>query len=410
MPLRKLAGPLLLMLGLPPLTYYMWLCLRYYDGALVLPTSGGAWLALAVRVPGPTLQAVVLYGGWFLLQVVLQAAGPGKIYAGTPLADGSRLNYKMNGWFALWCTLAAVAVVVAAGWVSPTVVYDAFGPLLTTVHLFAFAFSFYLYLHGMASRQSAATGNFIYDYFMGVSLNPRVGSFDWKFFCESRPGLLLWLVFDLSLAAKQYQLHGTVTTAMLLVVAFQVLYVADYFFFEDAILTTWDIKYEKFGWMLCWGDLVWVPFTYTLQAHYLVDHPHALSAATTVGILVLNLLGYYLFRSTNIQKHRFRQNPTGLVWGKPPTYIRTAQGTLLLTSGWWGVARHLNYLGDLCMALAWCLPTLFGHPLTYFYFIYMVILLVHRERRDHIACQTKYSQDWEAYCQKVRWRILPGIY
>src|SRR2546422_11390390 len=61
------------------------------------------------------------------------------------------------------------------------------------------------------------------------------------------------------------------STAMLLVNAFQVLYVADYFFHEDAILTTWDIKHEKFGWMLAWGDLVWVPFTYTIQAYYLVD-------------------------------------------------------------------------------------------------------------------------------------------
>lgn len=25
-------------------------------------------------------------------------------------------------------------------------------------------------------------------------------------------------------------------------------------------------------------------------------------------------------------------------------------------SGWWGVVRHPNYLGDLIMALAWSLP------------------------------------------------------
>jgi delta14-sterol reductase/lamin-B receptor len=179
------------MLGLPPLTYYMWICLRYFGGALVLPTSGDAWLALAARVPGPTLEAAVLYGCWLLLQVVLQVAGPGKLHAGPLREDGSWLSYKMNGWFALWCTLAVLAVAVAAGWVSPTVAYDAFGPLLTTAHLVAFAFSLYLYLHGLAARHSTATGNFIYDYFMGVALNPRVGSFDWKFFCESRPGLIL---------------------------------------------------------------------------------------------------------------------------------------------------------------------------------------------------------------------------
>jgi Delta14-sterol reductase len=39
----------------------------------------------------------------------------------------------------------------------------------------------------------------------------------------------------------------------------------------------------------------------------------------------------------------------------------------------------MNYLGDLLMALAWCLPALFLHPLPYFYFVYFLILLVHRE-------------------------------
>ncbi len=36
--------------------------------------------------------------------------------------------------------------------------------------------------------------------------------------------------------------------------------------------------------------------------------------------------------------------------------IPTATGKSLLVSGWWGVVRHPNYLGDLMMALAWSLP------------------------------------------------------
>ena len=38
-----------------------------------------------------------------------------------------------------------------------------------------------------------------------------------------------------------------------------------------------DITTDGFGFMLAFGDLVWVPFTYTLQARYLVDHPVELS-------------------------------------------------------------------------------------------------------------------------------------
>ena len=33
-------------------------------------------------------------------------------------------------------------------------------------------------------------GNPIYDFFMGRQLNPRIASFDIKFFCEMRPGLI----------------------------------------------------------------------------------------------------------------------------------------------------------------------------------------------------------------------------
>jgi hypothetical protein len=401
---RRTLGPLGLLLALPPLTYYFWLCLSEYGGALVAPSLR----ELIAHVPPPTGRALAVYGGWLVLQVALQLWVPGRVQSGVPLADGSRLDYRLNGWISFWISVAVAVVAVVSGVIPAGVVYDEFGPLLTTAHLVAFGLALGLYVQGR--RAGRTTGDPIRDYFMGTTLNPRLRALDLKYFCESRPGLILWCLFDLSLAAAQYQRHGTVTTAMLLVNAFQFLYVADYFFHEEAILTTWDIKHEKFGWMLAWGDLVWVPFTYTIQAYYLVDHPHALSPAATAGIVALNMAGYAVFRASNIQKHRFRRDPGRAVWGRPPEYIRTAHGSLLLTSGWWGIARHLNYLGDLAMALAWCLPTGLAHPLPYFYFVYMIILLVHRERRDHDLCQAKYGADWDAYCSKVRWRIVPGLY
>ena len=62
------------------------------------------------------------------------------------------------------------------------------------------------------------------------------------------------------------------------------------------------------------------------------------------------------------------------------------------------------------MAIAWSLPTGFGHALPWFYPVFLAALLVHRERRDHAACLAKYGEDWEAYCRKVPWRIVPGVY
>ena len=407
--LRILSMPLFL----PPLVFYLWICLEHNDGALFFPVSAADWAWLLARVPAPTWPAVAMVLGWFVFQAALQILAPGPWREGVPLRDGSRLRYRMNGWWSWWVTWAVLIGGVLGGWIRPTILADHFGPLMTVANVFAFALSAYLYVLGRRRPHPAGervTGRALHDYVMGTSLNPRTGLFDWKLFCEARPGLIAWVAIDLSLAAKQYALHGVVTTPMLLVCAFHAWYVADYFFHEDAILTTWDVRHENFGWMLCWGDLVWVPFTYTIQAYYLVTHTHDLPWWGTLGIVALNTAGYVIFRATNLQKHRFRRDPGAPVWGKAPESIRTATGALLLASGWWGLARHVNYFGDLLMGLAWCLPTGFAHPLPYFYVVYFTILLVHRERRDHAMCAARYGDDWTRYCEKVRWRIVPGVY
>jgi delta14-sterol reductase len=396
---------------LPSLVYYAWLCVDQNQGALIVPRSLAEleqWLA---RIPGPTTTSIIIYLAWFGFQVLLQLLVPGRWVKGTQLADGTRHRYKMNGWLSFWITWLCLGGLVLGGWLSPTLLHDHFGPLLATVNLFVFILSLFLYFLGRRSpRAERVSGDPLTDFCIGASLNPRRGDFDFKFFCESRPGLVGWVAVNLSLAAKQYQLHGQVTAPMILVNAFHILYVADYFFHEEAILTTWDIKHENFGWMLCWGDLLWVPAMYSLQAYYLLHHTHDLSAPTVAGIVALNLAGYYVFRSSNLQKHRFRTDPARSIWGKKPDFLQTARGTRLLVSGWWGIGRHINYLGDLMMGLAWCLPCGFLHPLPYFYITYFVVLLVDRERRDHRRCAEHYGADWAEYCRRVRWRILPGVY
>ncbi len=402
---------LVLMIALPPLVYYLWICVTYYQGELIFPSDTVAWRRFWSYVEPPTWQAAGLYAAWFLGQAALQVWAPGSTVQGMKLPDGSRLDYRMNGIFSFLFTLAVVFGLVTMGWLDATVLYDQLGPLLSLVNIFTFVFAGFLYFWGLNGEEwERPTGRPFYDYFMGTALNPRIGSLDLKLFCEARPGMIFWLLMNLSMAAKQHELHGTVTVPMLLVVGFQSFYLIDYFIHEEAVLTTWDIKHEKFGWMLCWGDLVWLPFTYTLQAQYLVHHTHDLPAWGIVAIVALNLAGYAIFRGANIQKHHFRRDPNRSVWGKPAEYIKTAQGSLLLTSGWWGMARHMNYFGDLMIALSWCLPAAFGSPIPYFHIVYFTILLLHREKRDDAMCLAKYGEDWLRYRKKVPWRIVPKIY
>jgi protein-S-isoprenylcysteine O-methyltransferase Ste14 len=81
-----------------------------------------------------------------------------------------------------------------------------------------------------------------------------------------------------------------------------------------------------------------------------------------------------------------------------------------LTSGWWGVARHANYAGDIMMATAVSLACGFAHALPYFYAIYLTALLIHRVHRDDRRCREKYGAAWAAYCAAVPYRMVPRVW
>ncbi|MBW2499913.1 MAG: hypothetical protein JRF61_21725 [Deltaproteobacteria bacterium] len=399
-------GFVAMLVGMPLATFYFAIAFVHEDAALVLPD-----LAFWSRLVAPSLTTIALYLFWVGFQAALFHWLPGREVEGTPLRDGRRLVYRLNGLLALFVTVLVAALGVLMGVVPAGLLYDQLGAMVSTVNLIVLVGCIGLMI--VARRQASAEElrlNWLEAYTLGGCLNPRLGRFDLKFFCESRPSMILWVLMDLSFAAKQFELHGTVSNAMVLVCFFQILYVADYFYFEDAILTTWDIKHENFGFILAWGCLAWIPFAYALQPLYLVQHPEPLPIWGAAAIFLLNAAGFYLFRSSNLQKHRFSSDPMEPIWGEKPDFIRTEQGRLLLVSGWWGMARHANYLGDWMMGLAWSFNCGFARVLPYFYPIYFAILLLHREWRDSKHCATKYGRDWERYTQKVRWRIVPGLY
>ena len=295
------------------------------------------------------------------------------------------------------------------------------------------------------------TGNVVYDFFMGRELNPRLGwlrlpsiasltsppppppppssssaaakeraavaaeaplpttEFDLKFFCELRPGLIGWVVLNLGMAAHQLETMGRVTPEMVLVNVAQGLYVWDALYNERAILTTMDITTDGFGFMLAFGDLAWVPFTYTLQARYLATHDVALPTWQLAAIAALCALGYSVFRGANGEKDAFRRDPDSEECAHL-RFIMTQRGRRLLVSGWWGVARKINYTGDWMMGLAWSLATGGSSVIPFFYPLYFAILLVHRAGRDDHACGLKYGEDWKRYKEHVPYVFIPGVF
>ncbi|XP_074541822.1 delta(14)-sterol reductase LBR isoform X2 [Halichoeres trimaculatus] len=352
---------------------------------------------------------------WILFQALLYILPVGKLSEGMPLRSGERLKYRTNGFFAIVVSSVAAAVAVHQG-VDLTYIHSRFLQLAVASFLISVLLSVYLYVRSRyATPERLAlggnSGNVVYDFFKGHELNPRIRDFDLKFFCEMRPGLIGWCLinFAMALAEMKYQGLDAPSYSMILVNVFQLLYVVDGLWNEEAILTTMDLMHDGFGFMLAFGDLVWVPFTYTLQAYYLVSHPNPLSLPALATIVTLKLLGFYIFRKSNSEKNAFRRNPADPKLSHLKS-IPTATGKSLLVSGWWGVVRHPNYLGDLIMALAWSLPCGFSHLLPWYYMIYFIILLVHRDSRDMSECRRKYGSAWEEYCRTVRYRIIPRVY
>jgi len=168
--------------------------------------------------------------------------------------------------------------------------------------------------------------------------------------------MLGWVLLDLAFVARQYKTYGYVTDSILLITIFQSVYVFDALWMEPAILTTMDVTTDGFGFMLAFGDLVWLPFIYSLQTRYLSVYPLQLGLNGTLGVIIVQGVGYFIFRAANNQKNRFRTNPND-----PRVshlrYIETKSGSKLLVTGWWGTARHINYLGDWIMGWTYCLPT-----------------------------------------------------
>ncbi|KAL7462646.1 hypothetical protein ACHAXS_003023 [Conticribra weissflogii] len=209
--------------------------------------------------------------------------------------------------------------------------------------------------------------------------------------------------------SKQYERLGYVSGSMIFINVFQGLYVWDALYQERAILTTMDITTDGFGFMLCFGDLAWVPFTYSIQARYLVDHDPHLHWTVLLAIVGVNMIGYLIFRGANGQKDAFRRNPDAPEVSHL-SFLETKRGTKLLTSGWWGMARKINYTGDWIMGLSWCMVCGFNSIVPYYYAIYFAILLVHRSIRDDHMCQEKYGDDWKKYKSIVQYRFIPGLF
>jgi len=252
---------------------------------------------------------------------------------------------------------------------------------------------------------------------------------------EIRISWFLLFLLTLSCAVKHVELTGTVSLPLCFMVLCHGLYANATAKGEHYVPPTWDIFYEKYGWMLAWWNLAGVPFLYCAQSVFILSRARiALAAGATVeesatippwlvGVLTVALLAaYYVWDTANSQKNHFRLVTTGGTvadrWTFPkfsfgtianPRHIVTQRGTPLLTDGWYRYARKIHYTADIVMAVLWGASCGFTHFIPFFYAVFFTSMIIHRYLRDDHRCAVKYGDDWKRYVATVPYVFIPGL-
>jgi delta14-sterol reductase len=189
-------------------------------------------------------------------------------------------------------------------------------------------------------------------------------------------------------------------------------FLAEYLTFEEVHLYTYDFFAERVGFKLGWGCLVFYPFFYCVGLWATAARPNPHTSRALLAIAVVSFFGgWMLSRGANLQKYLFKTAPERRLFGLLAPVAVSGNGKQLLCSGFWRLSRHINYLGEILMAVGLTLalgwPRL---PLPWLYPLYYVVLLLPRQHFDDQRCAAKYGALWAEYCRRVPYRIIPFIY
>ena len=350
----------------------------------------------------------------YVLVLVLHIATPARWVDGyvTDKITKKRLRYRLNGLrvfvivillYVLACNLDIIA-------------WDVF-----YVHRWSMAISactlgllFSIAIVVAAPQPPGRTNGFLVDLYLGRLENPQWGggSIDAKMYLYLVGAVLLELNV-LSYAGHHINVHEDPSTGVFLYVAMFTFFVAEYLNFEEVHLYTYDFFAECVGFKLGWGCLVFYPFFYNIGLWATAHRPNPGTPPLLLMLYTMVFVaGWCLSRGANMQKFLFKTRPTESLLGViAPESIGTSDGRRLLVSGFWGLSRHINYLGEILMATGIALSLGYPlDPLPWLYPLYYVAMLLPRQHEDDIRCAAKYGALWKEYCARVPYRVVPWVY
>jgi delta24(24(1))-sterol reductase len=422
-----------MMICFPALMYYMWIGAIFYDGKFPSRTEGESWQHffghmwhLVKTEAYPNNHAWQIYWFFGLAQMAFYMLMPGVYRKGKalPHLGGKQLDYYCSAMWSFYSSIVIGLVLHFTGIFKLYTLVDEFGHIMSVAIISGFLCSFIAYFSAMTRNQSVRmTGSPIVDFFLGSELNPRLfGILDFKMFLEVRIPWFILFFLSLGTCLKQYEMYGKPSMEAIFLLFAHYLYANACAKGEHLIITTWDMYYEKLGFMLIFWNMAGVPLSYCHCILFVATHDPAEYTWPSwfIALLTIAYLGfYYIWDTTNSQKNQFRQEERGVVeerttfpyfkYGRiaNPKIITTKTGSKILADGWYGKARKIHYTCDLFFAISWGLITGFKSPFPWFYSIFFAGMIIHRALRDIERCRENYGEAWTEYERQVPSLFIP---
>lgn len=358
-----------------------------------------------------TLAGFLAPAGVYALVTILHLIVPARTVDGyvTDPATKKPYRYRLNGLIVYWLTIGLWAFACSSGWLAWDFFWTTRFEGLAGACVFGLIFTF-----GVVLSAPRTEKGLLADLFLGRAANPQ--------WLGGRMDAKMWLYLIgatmLGLNLYSFAMHHRLmfpddpSSGVTLYVALFTFFLSEYLFFERVHLYTYDFFAERVGFKLGWGCLLFYPYFYAVGLWSTADLPNPPTPAAILALAaLLFFLGWSLARGANMQKYLFKRDPTAKFLGLiEPTALTDGEHKLLI-SGFWGVARHVNYLGELLMAIG--LTLALGYPDhigPWLYPLYYVALLVPRQIDDDRRCAEKYKGLWNNYVKRVPYRIVPGVY
>jgi delta14-sterol reductase len=329
-------------------------------------------------------------------------------------ADGRPLAYRLNGPLVLAAVLVLFAGATGLGLIRADFFWEHRWEGLAGACTLGVLFTLVTVIGAQPRGSSLAR-----DLYLGRRENPQWPGGEGGPRADAKMVLYLIGAVQLELNVLSFAAHhlvayrGEASPGVVLYAALFSFFVCDYLVFEEVHLYTYDLIAERVGFKLGWGCIAFYPYFYSVGLWAVASwpDPHTPAWLLAVDTLVF-LAGWVLSRGANLQKYLFKRDPGAKLLGVLAPRALSGDGPQrILCSGFWGVSRHVNYLGEILMALG--LTLVLGWPLSpwpWLYPLYYVALLVPRQADDDRRCARKYGALWTEYCRRVPYRIVPGVY